>query len=131
MVRTRGNSYTWFILLCLLNIVETFFCKSGTSLGKVNPPDSTLICIGALIQKCSVVYTKTGGNEIWMFSCASSSSKCGDKLDEIGTEMKYCCCEKENCNDVEFAKRCSSGIQNIANSCLLIILVVLIKILAG
>ena len=85
----------------------------------------------SLYKKCSVVYTKNGGYEIWMFSRATSSSKCGDKTVEKGREIKYCCCEKENCNDVEFAKRCSSGIQNIANSCLLIILVALVKMLAG
>ena len=133
MVTARGNSYTWFIILCLLNIVDTFFCKSGISLGKVSPQGGKLKCLGSLIEKCSVTYTKkTNGNEIWMFSCAVSSSKCrGKRILRNDIEMKYCCCEKENCNDVEFAKRCSSGIQNIANSCLLIILVVLIKILVG
>ena len=127
----RVTSYTCFFCLCLLDIVDSFMCRSGTSLGKVNPPDSTLNCVGALIEKCSVVYTNNAGNEIWMFSCAASSSKCGDKVIEKDTEMRYCCCEKEKCNDAEFAERCSPGLQTVANGSLILLLVFLIKYIAG
>ena len=109
MMTSLAISYTCLLTLCSLAPVLPFKCKSGTSLGKVQTPRNELICYGALIEKCSVVYTNNGGKKIWLFSCASSSGKCGDKVRDADVEMNYCCCEKEHCNDAAFAERCSSA----------------------
>ena len=94
---------TWL----LFPSVSPFLCQSGTSLGKVMAPDNELNCIGALIERCSVVYTNNNGNEIWVHGCASSSNKCGTVVRDGQQYQNYCCCEEENCNDAAFAERCS------------------------
>lgn len=132
MLPTKTQQYTCLAIFCFINIVNSFICRSGTSLGKVSPPESTLDCVGALIEKCSVVYTNNAGNEIWMFSCASSSNKCGDRIKDVNTETINCCCDKEQCNDAAFAERCSSGITTISHISLVVAMSLLvINYLAG
>lgn len=131
MLLSHGKQYTYLALLCIFHIADTFMCRSGTSLGKVSPPDSSLNCVGALIEKCSVVYTNTGGNEIWMFSCASSSNKCGEHIKDTNTETINCCCDKEQCNDDKFAEKCSAGFQTVGNFFLVAVSFIVITLLTG
>ena len=119
---------TWL----LFPSVSPFLCQSGTSLGKVMAPDNELNCIGALIERCSVVYTNNNGNEIWVHGCASSSNKCGTVVRDGQQYQNYCCCEKENCNDAAFAERCSSGVKSaVANVAMVVLFVVVSGIVVG
>ena len=118
-----------FFQLSILSVIlispaTPFLCQSGTALGKVLQPDNELNCIGALIERCSVVYTNNNGNEIWVHGCASSSNKCGTVVREGLQYQNYCCCETENCNDANFAEKCSVGVRSAVNVVVIVVVVV-------
>ena len=107
------------IVLTSINIIDALklACRHGISKGESNlkTPYMHVPCI----KKCIVTFTNNADDSLdtWTHGC--------DTLNVCGSGKQHCCCDTDDCNDKEFARKCaavnSASIEVICGGVLLVI----------